>query len=255
MSKNKLTKFAELDVLPNVFQYPYKVLKDAGITFPFKGKWCSEVFHNQQPIIVELGCGHGEYTIDLARRHPEHNYIGIDIKGNRMWNGATTAYKEGLSNVRFLRTEIELLPYFFSEGEVTELWLTFPDPQMKKVSKRLTSINFLMMYRSILQAPKILNLKTDSLFLFTYTKRLAELNGLTVLEDLDDVHSEDRVSSELNEIETFYESQWRARGITIKYLRFALDNLIQEPMEVKEEIPWDSYRSYGRSIRTSTESI
>lgn len=253
MSKNKQTKFAELGALANVFQYPYKVLSALDWVFPYRGKWREAVFGNDYPIIVELGCGRGEYTVELARLHPENNYIGIDIKGNRMWSGATQADREGLSNVRFLRTEIEFLSYFFATGEVSELWLTFPDPQMSKWRKRLTSTNFLSQYKSILTHPMILNLKTDSTFLYTYTKLLAEKNGLEVIQCLTDVENEAGPRSDLNRITTYYESQWRGRGIDIKYLKIALDNLSDEPIEPTEEIPKDAYRSYGREKRSNLE--
>ena len=254
MSKNKLTKFAELDALPNVLQFPFSVMAETEYSFPYKGSWGSEVFGNDHPIIVELGCGRGEYTVELGRRHPENNYIGIDIKGNRMWSGAREAHDKGLSNVRFLRTEIELLSYFFAEGELSELWLTFPDPQMRKRRKRLTATNFLLMYKGVLGAPMILNLKSDSTFLFTYTKLVAEANGLSILEEYTNLHSEADRDSDLRTIETYYESQWRARGIDIKYLRIALEALGDNPVEPDVEIEMDSYRSYSRSKRSELES-
>lgn len=254
MSKNKLTKFAELDALPNVLQFPFRVMAETGYAFPYKGVWDREVFGNDHPIIVELGCGRGEYTVELARRHPEHNYIGIDIKGNRMWSGAVKAHNEGLDNVRFLRTEIELLSYFFAEGELSELWLTFPDPQMRKRRKRLIATNFLTMYKSLLGAPMILNLKSDSTFLFTYTKLVAKENGLSILEEYTNLHGEADKDSDLRTIETYYESQWKARGIDIKYLKIALSSLPDNPVEPEEEIEMDGYRSYSRSKRSDLES-
>lgn len=254
MSKNKLTKFAELDALPNVLQFPFKVMAELGYEFPYKGLWGKEIFGNEHPIIVELGCGRGEYTVALGRKYPECNYIGIDIKGNRMWSGATKAYDEGLTNVRFLRTEIELLSHFFAPGELSELWLTFPDPQMKKRRKRLTATNFLSTYKKVLKAPMILNLKSDSKFLYTYTKLVAEANGLSILEEYTDVHNEADEGSVLRRIETYYESQWRARGIDIKYLRIALEALSENPVEPDVEIEMDSYRSYSRNKRSELES-
>lgn len=253
MSKNKLTKFSELDALPNVLQYPYKVLSALDGAFPYRGKWGEEIFGNDHPIIVELGCGRGEYTVELARKHPEKNYIGIDIKGNRMWNGATRAYKDGLTNVRFLRTEIEFLTRFFDTGEVSELWLTFPDPQMSKRRKRLTSTNFLIQYKEILSSPKLLNLKTDSMFLYTYTSLMAEANGLEILQNYADIEKEVDDSDDLNQIRTYYEGQWRSRGISIKYLKVALEALSDNPIEPDVEIPKDSYRSYGREKRSNIE--
>lgn len=253
MSKNKLTKFAELDALPNVFQYPFKVMDDIDRQFPYRGRWGSDVFGNDHPIIVELGCGRGEYTVELGRKHPENNYIGIDIKGNRMWSGATQAYNDGLNNVRFLRTEIELLDYFFDDGELSEIWLTFPDPQMRKRSKRLTATNFLSVYKGVLKAPMILNLKSDSGFLYTYTRLVAEVNALDILEVYTDLHTQAAPESDLRTIETYYEGQWRARGIDIKFLRLSLANLSESPIEPDDEIPMDSYRSYSRSKRSELE--
>ncbi|WP_298630587.1 tRNA (guanosine(46)-N7)-methyltransferase TrmB [uncultured Porphyromonas sp.] len=251
MSKNKQTKFAELDALPNVLQYPYKILKSLEGHFPYRGKWGEMVFGNDHPIIVELGCGRGEYTLELGRKHPENNYIGIDIKGNRMWSGATTAHQEGLNNVRFLRAEIESQIHFFDEGEVSEIWLTFPDPQMRKRRKRLTSTSFLQQYKSILRSPMLLNLKTDSLFLFTYSELVAKANGLEIIECYQDIDKEVQEESDLRSIQTYYESQWRGRGITIKFLKLALEALPDTPIEPSDEVPWDSYRSYGRERRSA----
>lgn len=149
MGKNKLRKFAEMEQIDFVLQYPFAVVEKEG--FPYKNSWHKEFFKNDNPIVLELGCGKGEYTVGLARRFPDKNFIGIDIKGARMWTGAKQAQKEGLTNVAFLRTNIELLSYFFAPSEVAEIWITFPDPQMKKVRKRLTSTRFLSLYRNILQ--------------------------------------------------------------------------------------------------------
>lgn len=252
MSKNKLTKFAELDKLPNVLQYPYSVLKEEG-GFPYKGLWHREIFKNDHPIIVELGCGRGEYTVALAKQHPERNYIGIDIKGNRMWSGATEAYSEGLSNVRFIRTQVEFLPYFFGDKELSELWLTFPDPQMRKQRKRMTATNFLSIYKPLLKSPMVLNLKTDSNFLYQYTKEVAKANNLEIATDYNDIYCQAPEQSELRVIKTYYESQWLARGIDIKYLQIHLEALPISPIEPDVEIPWDSYRSYGRNQRGQLE--
>ena len=145
MGKNKLKKFADMEQMSCVFQYPFGVLRESG--FPLRVRWNEEYFRNSGPIVLELGCGKGEYTVGLARRYPEKNFIGIDIKGARMWTGARAATEEELANAAFLRTNIELLPHFFAPGEVSEIWITFPDPQMKKVRKRLTSTTFLNIYR------------------------------------------------------------------------------------------------------------
>ena len=186
MGKNKLRKFSEMEQLPFVFQYPFARLKAEG-GFPLRGRWHSDFFHNDNPIVLELGCGKGEYTVGLAQAHPERNYIGIDIKGARMWTGATRARDLGLTNVAFLRTDIELLPEFFAEGEVAEIWITFPDPQMKKTRKRLTSVRFMELYRRVLEPGGIINLKTDSPFLYTYTSIMADHNSLPVEVRTDDL--------------------------------------------------------------------
>lgn len=236
--------------LPNVLEYPFGVLREGG-TFPYKGRWHSEVFGNNNPIVLELGCGRGEYTVGLGRLYPDKNFVGIDIKGNRMWTGATTAHREGLDNVRFLRTHIEMLTEFFAHEEVTEIWITFPDPQMKKVRKRLTSVRFLQMYKSILDTDSgVLHLKSDSPFLYTFTKALAEHNGLTILEDIQDIHNNVPEESVLRMIRTYYESQWVNRGLTINYLALRLDNLSEASTDPDIEIEHDSYRSYGRQRRS-----
>ena len=251
MSKNKTAKFAELKVLPNVYEYPYGALK-AGEVFPHKGHWGSEVFGNENPIVLELGCGKGEYTVGLAERSPEKNFVGIDIKGNRIWTGAKEAFNKCLKNAFFLRTEIELLAHFFEKGEVDEIWITFPDPQMKKVHKRLTSVGFLKLYRSVAKEGGKVHLKTDSPFLYAYTKAVVSENGLTLLSDQADVHRADAVRGPLQEIRTYYENQWIGRGLTIKYLSFALDELIDQAVEPDVEIELDTYRSFGRNYSSLT---
>ena len=242
MGKNKLKKFAEMETFDNVFQYPFAVVERDG--FPLKGRWKSDFFKNDNPIVLELGCGKGEYAVGLARRFPEKNYIGVDIKGARMWTGAKSAVKEGISNVAFLRTNIELITRFFEPGEVSEIWITFPDPQMKKVRKRLTSSRFLELYRESLVADGIVHLKTDSPFLYTYTDALVKLNNMPTEVNTSDLYHSDIVDDIL-EIKTFYEQQWLDRGLTIKYIKFHLDHTtqLQEPdIEIEE----DTYRSFSR---------
>ena len=248
MGKNKLRKFAEMELLPNVLQCPYGVWANEG--FPYLGKWHTEIFKNNNPITLELGCGRGEYTLGLAKRYPERNFIGIDVKGNRMWNGATIAHKSGLKNVRFLRTEIELLPHLFGMGEVSEIWLTFPDPQMKKLRKRLTSVRFLHLYKQVLRPEGRVKLKTDSRFLYTFTQALANHNGLTIHTDIANVDLSVPETHLLRSIQTYYESQWRKRGISIKYLEFGLENLTPTATNPDVEIAPDTYRSYGRERRS-----
>ena len=287
MGKNKLRKFAEMETIPFVFQYPYARLSGRGAeergereangesgengengesgeergteiaeviahsAFPLRGRWHSDFFRNDGPIILELGCGKGEYTVALAQRFPEANFIGIDIKGARMHTGATAAQRLGLTNVAFLRTSIELIEAFFAPGEIDHLWITFPDPQMKKVRKRLTSTRFLSVYRRLTGAGGSVRLKTDSPFLYTYTRQLVRLNALPVYADISDLYAPDAPipanMEAIMDIRTHYERQWLERGLTIKYLHFGLpENEDAVLEEYTEEIPEDTYRSYSR---------
>lgn len=232
-----------MDTFDCVFQYPFATLVASG--FPIKGKWHSDFFGNDRPIVVELGCGKGEYTVSLARRYPDRNFIGIDIKGARMWTGASEATRDNLKNVAFLRTSIELLPHFFADGEIGEFWITFPDPQMKKTSKRLTSKRFLELYRQTIGDSAVVNLKTDSPFLYTYTRRLVEANGLEILADSPDLYHSG-IADDILSIRTFYEQQWLDRGMTIKYLRFVLDKATPLEEVDDSDIERDTYRSFSR---------
>ncbi len=243
MGKNKLSKFAEMDTIDLVFQYPFSRLREEG-SFPLKGKWHSEFFHNDNPIVLELGCGKGEYTVALARLFPDKNFIGIDIKGARMHAGATQARDLALPNVAFLRTSIELLPNFFAPDEVSEIWITFPDPQMKKVRKRLTSTRFMNLYREVLRDGGMIHLKTDSPFLYAYTRAMAQLNTLPMSVDTDDLYHSD-VTGPILSTRTHYEKQWLARGLTIKYLAFGLPQA-GELAEPDDDFERDTYRSYSR---------
>lgn len=243
MGKNKLSKFAEMETIDLVFQYPFARLKAEG-PFAMRGRWGSDFFGNDHPIVLELGCGKGEYTVGLAQLYPDKNFIGIDIKGARMHAGATRARDLAMPNVAFLRTSIELLDAFFAPGEVSEIWITFPDPQMKKVRKRLTSTRFMELYRRVLADGGMVRLKTDSPFLYAYTRAMADLNGLVKEVDTDDLYHSDLVDPILS-IRTHYESQWLARGLTIKYLAFALDH--STPLaEPEDDFERDTYRSYSR---------
>ena len=253
MSKGKLAKFADMETYENVFQCPYSALEHAD--FHLKGHWREEYFHNQHPIILELGCGKGEYTVELARMFPDINFIGVDIKGARMWTGATQALKEQLGNVAFLRTNIEIIDKFFAADEVQEIWLTFSDPQMKNPRKRLTSTFFMERYRKFLVDGGVVHLKTDSNFLFTYTRLMVEKNGLPMLLCTDDLyHFEqvDEATRQILSIHTYYETMWIERGLNIKYMKFQLphEGLLEES---DEEIPLDDYRSYRRDKRSSLE--
>jgi tRNA (guanine-N7-)-methyltransferase len=243
MAKNKLTKFAEMATYKNVFEYTFKKLQKT--PFPLKGKWGKEYFKNNNPIVLELGCGKGEYTVGLARYYPNKNFIGIDIKGARMWSGATDAIKNNLENVAFVRTHIEMIAHFFETNEVSEIWITFPDPQMKKVNKRLTSCRFMKEYSNILKENGLIHLKTDSNFLYTYTKAMIEENELEVLFDTDDLYHSD-IDSEVLSIQTFYEKQWLSRGLNIKYIKFICPKK-DEWTEPDIEIEYDEYRSFSRN--------
>lgn len=246
MSKGKLAKFADMAAYPHVFEYPFSVADE--VPFEMKGRWNEQFFHNDHPIVLELGCGRGEYTVGLARLFPDKNFIGVDIKGARMWSGATESLHEGLKNVAFLRTNIEIIDRFFAPEEVGEIWLTFSDPQMKKATKRLTSTYFMSRYRRFLTDNGLIHLKTDSNFMFTYTKYMVEHNHLPVEFSTDDLYHSGLVDNILS-IRTYYEQQWLDRGLNIKYLKFHLpqDGELQEP---DIEIELDDYRSYNRSKRS-----
>ena len=250
MGKGKLAKFADMANYRNVFEYPYSVMDDR--PFEMKGRWGESYFGNDRPIVLELGCGRGEYTVGLGRLFPEKNFIGVDIKGARMWSGATEALNTGMKNVAFLRTNIEIIDRFFMPDEVSEIWLTFSDPQMKKPTKRLTSSWFLERYRKFLKDGGTIHLKTDSNFMFTYTKALIEKNGLPVSVMTDDLYHSGLVD-EILSIRTYYEQQWLDRGLTIKYVKFALprEGALAEP---EVEISLDDYRSYNRSKRSALET-
>ena len=254
MGKGKLAKFADMASYENVFQYPFSVVEH--VPFDMKGHWREQFFHNDNPIVLELGCGKGEYAVGLAQRYPDVNFIGVDIKGARMWTGATQALHEGLKNVAFLRTNIEIIDRFFAKDEVQEVWLTFSDPQMKNPRKRLTSTFFLERYRHFLIDGGTIHLKTDSNFLFTYTTYLVEHNHLPVsfrTEDLyHDERSADNVEPATLSVQTYYESMWIARGLNIKYMKWQLpqEGELSEP---DVEIELDDYRSYHRTKRSSLD--
>lgn len=245
MGKNKLSKFEDMNRFENVFEYA--TFDESRTDHSLKGNWRKNYFRNDGPIILELGCGKGEYTVGMAERFPEKNFIGIDIKGARMWTGARYALEKGLGNVAFVRTHIEFITSIFAEGEVDEIWLTFPDPQMKKERKRLTSSRFLAMYEEILSEKGIVHLKTDSNFMFTYTSAIVAANCYPVLFGTNDLYHSELVDPILG-IHTYYEEQWLSRGISIKYIKFALEKraCIIEP---NIEIEPDSYRSFGRNRR------
>ena len=253
MGKGKLAKFADMEKYENVFQYPFSTYEEH--PFTMQGRWCKDFFHNNNPIVLELGCGKGEYTVELARLYPDMNFIGVDIKGARMWTGATQALNERLTNVAFLRTNIEIIDRFFSKDEVQEIWLTFSDPQMKNPRKRLTSTFFMNRYRRFLVDNGIIHLKTDSNFLFTYTSLMVERNALPTVFRTEDLYHDERMDEQTRKIlsiQTYYESMWIARGLNIKYMKWHLpqQGTLEEP---DVEIELDEYRSYHRTKRSSLE--
>lgn len=247
MGHDKLRKFAENETFscllqPEASSVLDKVEGSNRLTLkehPIKGHWNERMFAAAQPIVLELGCGKGEYTIDLSRREPSLNYIGVDIKGARLWKGAKFATENHLPNVAFLRTRIEFIEAFFAPEEVSEIWLTFSDPQMKSENCRLTSPLFLERYRKFLKMGGIVHLKTDSRFLYEYSKAVAEQNGLRILASTNDLYGTGRqdlsdcalrsVAGEsaidaLFEVQTFYERMFTAQGYKITYLSFVIDH-------------------------------
>lgn len=222
MGKDKWKRFRENETFDIMIQPQFEEIfrKDHEL----KGRWRSEFFKNDNPIVLELGCGRGEYTVALGELYPEKNFIGVDIKGARMWRGARTATDNGMKNIGFLRTRIEFIDSFFALGEVDEIWLTFPDPQLKlsRVKKRLTAPEFLLMYAKFLRADGAINLKTDSAHLHHYTKAVISHNGLRCEVANDDIYGSGFADTVLS-VKTRYESIYLERGVPITYLKFFLD--------------------------------
>lgn len=219
MAKHKLARFAENETFGNLFQHTS--YDRVGVEFPLKGRWGADYFHNDNPITVELGCGKGDYTIALARRFPDRNFIGVDRKGARLWRGCKDAIEGGLGNVAFLRINIDNIGYYFAKGEVSEIWVTFPDPQPKSERRRLVSPRFVGFYREVLpEGGGALNLKTDSRMLYEYARATATAEGWAVEQDIADVYAEGAGADELlTGVQTFYERMWLAEGRAISYLR------------------------------------
>lgn len=237
--KGKLAKFAENKTFSNVFEPTIDELKSG---YLHKGKW-NDVFTNEGKITLELGCGKGEYTLGLSALYPEENFIGVDIKGARLWRGAKTANEENRQNVAFLRTHIGNLVDVFAKDEVSAIWLPCPDPQMKRARRRLTGSFLLNRYQNFLIDDGIVHLKTDSLFMYEYTKALVNHNNLPLITAIKDIYAQKEIPATLG-IKTFYEKQFLSRGITSKYISFHLPHKTIEEPDV--EIPKDDYRSFGR---------
>lgn len=221
-SKNKLKRFRENETFTNVFQ-PTREEAVAG-AFELKGKWRSDFFKNDNPLVLELGCGKGEYSVGLAERYPGKNFIGIDIKGARFWRGAKSAVEDGLHNVAFLRTQIELIEHFFAQGEVSEIWITFPDPQIKykRTKHRLTNTEFLQRYKKILSVDGVVNLKTDSEFMHGYTLGLLHGEGHEVIYANHNVYKNEGSPEVVTAIQTFYEKQYLEYDKAITYIQFKI---------------------------------
>jgi tRNA (guanine-N7-)-methyltransferase len=225
--KRKLERFAEMKTFPNVIQPSFE--EAFRTQHPLKGNWNRDFFRNGNPLILELGCGKGEYTVGLASLFPEFNFIGIDIKGARIWKGAKTAFRNNITNAGFLRTRIEFIVSFFAPGEVDEIWLTFPDPQLEKKRKRLTAPRFLNTYREFLKDKGIINLKTDNTILYQYTLDIIRYNRLEIIHHTDDLYASS-VPDPILSIKTYYESQFLTQNLPIHYIRFRLpyDKNIEE---------------------------
>ncbi|GAA4804590.1 tRNA (guanosine(46)-N7)-methyltransferase TrmB [Litoribaculum gwangyangense] len=221
-SKNKLRRFKENETFSNVFQPTRDELVNS--KFHLKGKWRTDVFENNNPLVLELGCGKGEYSVALAQKYADKNFIGIDIKGARFWRGAKTAIEEAIPNVAFLRTQIELIDYAFAENEVDEIWITFPDPQIKykRTKHRMTNTAFLQRYKQILKPDGVVNLKTDSEFMHGYTLGLLHGAGHEVLYANHNVYKQEGSPEEVTSIQTFYESQYLEQNKPITYIRFKI---------------------------------
>jgi len=220
MAKKKLERFQEIKAFPHVFEFNFQEISRG---FALKGNWHSGFFKNNLPIVLELGCGKGEYTVGLAQRSPEKNFIGVDLKGNRLWVGAKQIETDSMSNAAFLRTRIDFIDYYFGPQEVSELWITFPDPQPQKTRerKRLTSMRFLDRYRKFLKPDGIIHLKTDSKSFYDYTLEVIAENRYTLLDHTDDLYANPEARpAELTEIKTHYEGIFSKKGFKICYLKF-----------------------------------
>ncbi|WP_029034046.1 tRNA (guanosine(46)-N7)-methyltransferase TrmB [Salinimicrobium terrae] len=221
-SKNKLKRFRENETFSNVVQPTREEVLEGN--FEYRNNWSSDFFRNEKPLVLELGCGKGEYSVNLAQEYPDKNFIGIDIKGARFWRGAKTALEEGLENVAFLRSQIELVDLLFGENEVDEIWITFPDPQIKykRTKHRMTNSEFLQKYKKILKPKGVVNLKTDSEFMHGYTLGLLHGEGHEVVQANHNVYKNTYSPKEVTGIQTFYEKQYLEQGKPITYVQFRI---------------------------------
>lgn len=219
MGKNKLERFAENLTFDNLFQVGFEQLKDKD--FFLKGKWREEYFKNDNPIVLELGCGKGEYTVGLGEKYTNKNFIGIDIKGARLWRGCKTAFENKMNNVAFLRCQIQMLEKLFNKDEVDEIWITFCDPQLKNENRRLTCPRFLERYAKVIKSDGILHLKTDSTELYEYTSEMLKQENHTILFESNDLYGTD-LEDDVKDIQTFYEKMYLKEGKKIKYIKFQL---------------------------------
>ncbi len=220
-NKNKLQRFAENKTFGNMFQLTYDEVKNG---FELKGKWREKFFKNNNPLILELACGKGEYTVGLAERYPDKNFIGMDIKGARIWRGLVDAKEKNLNNVAFIRTRIDQIGFYFDKEEIDEIWITFPDPQprVRDEKRRLTSPQFLERYKPLLKKDHIIHLKTDNIIFYDYTLDVIKEGGHKLLYANEDIYNSD-LDNEVTQIQTFYEKIWLANGVKIKYLQFRLN--------------------------------
>ncbi len=232
MGKNKLARWTEFGSFENVIQP--EIAEISGKDHYLKGRWSKDIFRNENPIVLELGCGKGEYSVGLASKFPEKNYIGIDIKGARMWRGAKSANEMSLQNIAFLRTRIEFINSFFCTDEVAEIWITFPDPHpgLRNSNKRLTSPLFLNSYRSFLKDQGIIHLKTDNTELFNYTRKVANYNNLEIIVSTSDLYSEN-LPDDILSIKTHYERLFLIKGLPINYISFRIykEKIIEDDLQ------------------------
>lgn len=227
MAKNKLMKFDEMKSMERVFEPSMSDFIE--VKYPLKGNWNKEVFKNDNPIVLELGCGKGEYSVGMGRKYPHKNFVGIDIKGARIWKGAKEANEEGLTNVAFLRNVVDFVEHFFAENEIDEIWCTFSDPQPKKPNKRLTSRQFINRYKKVLKPNGIVHLKTDNTLLYEFTLEEIEEYGYETLANSNNIYEKDwnTFSEEFQEIlsiKTHYETLFANKGFKIKYVAFRVDD-------------------------------